>query len=431
MNASAGVERRTKQRPRAKANREGTIYQRKDTGTWCAAITLDNGKRKYLYGATREEVGQKLTRALVDRQNGMAPANQRETVASWLSQYVDDLEARGAPHSTVSRYRGILVNYVLPLLGKHKLAQLQPQHVQAYQTTLLKRGFSASSITVHRAVLSGALKQAVSFGLLPRNVVPLVKRPRESRDSKGAALTPAAGRAFLDAIRGDRYEAFYLVLLTAGLRRGEGLGLQWPDLDVDGANPSVRVRQQLQWPKGIPTLVPVKSRKGIRSVPLPSVTVAALRERRAAQHSERMLLGETDWHAGDLVFNTEEGGSVHRSTIARRFHERLKAAGIGPMRLHDLRHTYGSLLMSQGVPLKMISELMGHASIEVTADIYLHTLDVQVRDTARSVELALNGGSSVHGATALCETCGQPLPAASSNGVGAWAELSRRAQQPT
>ncbi len=72
-----------------------------------------------------------------------------ETVASWLSQYLDDLEARGAPQSTISRYRGIFVNYLSPLLGKHKLAQLQPQHVQAYQTSLLQRGFSASSITVH------------------------------------------------------------------------------------------------------------------------------------------------------------------------------------------------------------------------------------------------------------------------------------------
>jgi len=156
--------------------------------------------------------------------------------------------------------------------------------------------------------------------------------------------------------------------------------------------------------------VPLKSRKGIRSVPLPTVTVAALRARRSAQETERKLLGETDWHAGDLVFNTEEGGSVHRSTIARRFHERLKAAGIRPMRLHDLRHTYGSLLMSQGVPLKMISELMGHASIEVTADIYLHTLDVQVRDTARSVERALVGRSDVVGPVRRCDACGQPLP---------------------
>jgi integrase len=293
---------------------------------------------------------------------------------------------------------------------------------------LLKRGFSASSITVHRAVLSGALKQAVSFGLLPRNVVPLVKRPRENRDNKGAALTPAAGRAFLDAIRGDHYEAFYLVLLTAGLRRGEGLGLQWADLDIDGANPSVRVRQQLQWPKGVPTLVPVKSRKGVRSVPLPSVTVAALRERRSAQQRERNVVGETDWRAGDLVFNTEEGASVHRSTIARRFLQRLKAAGIRPMRLHDLRHTYGSLLMSQGVPLKMISELMGHASIEVTADIYLHTLDVQVRDTARTIERALAVRSEVVGAARRCEACGQPLSdsGGTDSGERAWTQGSQQ-----
>src|SRR5262245_36141090 len=122
------------QRDRSKGNREGTIYQRKDNGVWCAAVTLDDGRRKYLYGSTREEVAQKLTVALGDRQNGIAPPNQRETVGSWLTQYVDDLEARGIAHGTVTRYRGILRNFFLPRFGRYKLAQLQPQHFQTYQS---------------------------------------------------------------------------------------------------------------------------------------------------------------------------------------------------------------------------------------------------------------------------------------------------------
>jgi hypothetical protein len=150
---------------------------------WCAAITLDTGERKYLYGPTGEDVAQKLTTALGERQNGIAPANQRETVGSWLTKYVDDLEARGISHGTVTRYRGILRNYIIPKFGRWKLAQLQPQQVQSYQAELLKRGFSASSITLHRALLGGALKQAVSFGMLARNVVPLVKPPREDKEN--------------------------------------------------------------------------------------------------------------------------------------------------------------------------------------------------------------------------------------------------------
>ena len=353
-------------------------------------------------------MAKKLTRALKDLQVGVEPPDQRVTVGPWLTRFIDDLEARGAAHSTVVRYRGVLRNYLAPRLGKIKLAALQPQQFQSYQSDLLKRGFAASTITIHRALLGSALKEAVTFGLIQRNIVALVKPPRENREATGRMLTPQEARRLLQVVADDRLEAFYLVLLTAGLRRGEALGLRWVDLDLDGANgPELNVRQQLQWPNGRPTLVPVKSRKGARSIPLPSITVEALRRRRKLQTAEHSLVGDDNWRAEGLVFNADDGAPLHRNTITKQFHNRIKDAGIGHLRPHDLRHTYGSLLMGQGVPLKTISELMGHASIEVTADIYLHSLDVQVRDTARSVENALAAPAAQ--SEGFCPTCGRDL----------------------
>jgi integrase len=310
----------------------------------------------------------------------------------------------------VVRYGGIVRNYLAPQLGKWKLAQLQPQQVQAYQAGLLKRGFSPSSITLHRTVLGSALKQAVAFGLIPRNVVALVRPPREDRESsKGSTLTPQEAQCLLDAVRGDRLEAFYLVLLTAGLRRGEALGLRWADLELDECRAArSRCGNSSSGPVVNPTLVPVKSRKGARSIPLPSFTAEALRQRAAIQATERRAVGESAWRAPGLVFNSDDGAPLHRNTITKQFHSKLKAAGLRHLRLHDLRHTYGSLLMSQGVPLKTIAELMGHASIEVTADIYLHSLDVEVRETARSLEKAL--ASPANGLATRCPTCGQLRP---------------------
>jgi integrase len=224
-------------------------------------------------------------------------------------------------------------------------------------------------------------------------------------------LTPPEARALLDAVRGDRLEALYLVLLTAGLRRGEALGLRWIDLAIDTpAGATLHVRQQIQLVRGKPALVPVKSRKGVRSIPLPSITVEALLTRRDQQALERQTVGEGNWQADGLVFNAENGAPLHRSTMTLQFHARTRAAGLRHFRPHDLRHTYGSLLMSQGVPLKTISELLGHASIEVTADVYLHSLDVQVRDTAHSVERAL--ASPVSQAASACNACGRLLPSA-------------------
>jgi len=396
------------QRDKSKANGEGSIYFHEAKQLWRASVSLPGGGRKYLSGRTRQDVAIKLTRTLRDLQQGIAPPDDRQTVGAWLRQYVDGLEAQKVAHNTVIRYRGIVKKYLDPHFGRMRLAQLQPQHVKAYQDELSRNGVPAASITLHRTVLSGALKQAVTFGLLPRNVVSLVKPPRDDREPKGRMLTPEQARALLDVISGDRLEAFYLVLLTAGLRRGEALGLRWADLELDGPNGGMLyVRQQLQWPNGKATLVPVKSRKGMRSVPLPSLTVHVLRERLALQEAERRLIAEDAWRAAGLVFNSEGGAPLHRNTITNQFHARVKAAGLERLRPHDLRHTYGSLLMSQGVPLKTISDLMGHASIEVTADIYLHSLDVQVRDTARSIEKALAAPALPSG---RYPTCGQPVP---------------------
>jgi integrase len=396
------------QRTKSRSHGEGSIYFQESSHLWRASVTLATGKRKYLSGKSRQDVARKLGAVLRDLQLGINPPDERQMVGQWLHQYLDGLEAQRVSHGTLVRYRGVVRNYLEPQLGRIRLSQLQPQHVKTYQDGLSRRGFSPSTITIHRTLLGGALKQAVAFGLIPRNVVSLVKPPKDSRESKGRTLTPEDARALLNAVQGDRLEALYMVLLTAGLRRGEALGLRWSDLELDGPNGAeLRVRQQLQWPHGKPTLVAVKSRKGMRSIPLPQMTVQSLVDRRERQISEYQLIGENvSQHVG-LVFNAEDGAPLHRNTMVKQFHARVQAAGIGYLRPHDLRHTYGSLLMSQGVPLKTISELLGHASIEVTADVYLHSLDVQVRDTARSVEKALAEPTRPrHG---VCPMCGTPL----------------------
>src|SRR5258708_24909109 len=122
------------------------------------------GAARYSTDARATRVAKKLTRALKDLQVGVEPPDQRVTVAPWLTRFIDDLEARGAAHSTVVRYRGVLRNYLAPRLGKIKLSALQPQQFQSYQSDLLKRGFAASTITIHRALLASALKEAITSG---------------------------------------------------------------------------------------------------------------------------------------------------------------------------------------------------------------------------------------------------------------------------
>jgi integrase len=398
---------------------EGSIYRRVD-GRWAAAVDLGwrDGKRvrKSLYGKTRKEVADKLAKTLRELQQGITPADDRVTVADWVARHLDDLEARkAASHGTLKRYRGLLVNYIEPAIGRRRLAQLQPQQIQAYQSDLLRRGMSSSTITVHRALLSGAINEAVAFGLIPRNVVRLVKPPKDDDEAKGKALTAEHARAMLAAAIDDPLYVFYLLLLTAGLRRGEALGLSWQDIELpDDTNsehehrPAIlHVRQQLQWPDGVATLVPLKSKRSKRTIPVPSRTALALKARRVRQYEQ--LGCAVAWN--NLVLTTPKGGPVHRNTIVKQFHAVRKRAELPYYRPHDLRHTYGSLLMSQGVPLKTISELLGHASIEVTADVYLHSMEGQVLDTAKAIDRALDAPAWQPGIVAVngvCPTCGKP-----------------------
>lgn len=394
---------------------EGTITQRAD-GSWCAAVDLGwrGGKRarKWLYGKTRAEVAAKLVTALADLQKGIAPADQRVTVSAWLTRHLDDLEANnGVKRPTIVRYRGILRNYIDPGIGHRRLGQLQPQHILAYQSELLRLGFSKSTIVLHRALLSRAINEAVAFGIVPRNVVALVKPPKDKEDAdpKGKALPADHARALLEATRNDPLSVFYLLLLTAGLRRGEALGLTWQDItlpQVEGRPAVLHIRRQLQWPNGVAERVPLKSKYSVRRIPIPRVTAQALADQRVCQRATFAAL-EKPWHTTELVLTTPEGNSVHRNTIVKQFHVHLKKAALPYYRPHDLRHTYGSLLMSQGVPLKTISELMGHASVEVTADVYLHSVEGQVLDTAYAVTRAL-ALPSVTTVDPVCPTCGKP-----------------------
>jgi integrase len=381
------------------------VYQRKD-GRWVGTLDLgwQDGKRvrKPFYGKTDREVKSKLNKAINNLADGIAPGDDRITLTDCLTRYLDDMEARKAiAHGTLVKYRGILRNYIIPAMGRLKISQMQPHHIRTYQTMLISKGASTSTITSHRALLSGGLGQATADGLIPRNVVPIVKPPKDDSEPIGRALLPEHAHALLAAIRDDPLAVFYLLLLTAGLRRGEALGLCWEDVELgDDNRPSViHLKRQLQWPDGVPTLVPLKSKRSTRSIPIPAVTTLALLERRQAA-------GNGTCELGNLVLTTPDGESVHRNTIGSQFNNTLKRAGLPHYRPHDLRHTYGSLLMSQGVPLKTISDLLGHASIEVTANVYLHSLEGQVLDTADAMTRALGAPAGVPLAC-VCPVCGR------------------------
>jgi integrase len=261
---------------------EGSITELAD-GRWQARLNLGyvNGKRarKAFYGKTKGEALAKLRAAQADVQRGLPLANEQLTVAAHLEDW---LATTVKPNRRAKTYRSYEQNvrlYLIPALGRHKLAKLEPRQVQAFLTAQRAEGLSANSVQRMRDVLRNALNQALEWGLVSRNVAKLVKVPRgEARETR--VLTAAQARQFLEASKGDRLESLYRVAVALGMRQGEILGLRWSDVDLAGR--TLTVRKAMQRSDGGLSLVEPKSAQSRRVVDLPLSLVRALREHRAA-----------------------------------------------------------------------------------------------------------------------------------------------------
>ena len=204
-------------------------------------------------------------------------------------------------------------------------------------------------------------------------------------------LTPTSARALLDAVRGDRLEALFTVALDCGLRQGEALALRWTDVDL--ARATITVRRSLQRVGREWQFTEPKTARSRRTIPLPAPVTASLREHRAHQLEERLRVG-TAWEGqewGELLFCDELGRPLSGFHVLRRFRELLALAGLPSMRYHDLRHGAASLMAVQGVPARVAMELLGHAQIGTTMNIYAHVAPELQRDAAERVGQALWG----------------------------------------
>ena len=372
---------------RRRANSEGTIRQRGD-GRWEALITLSGGHRRSFYGKTQQEALKKMQAAKRAVQDGLPVASDRTTLEAFLRQWFKDTVIPSLAPYTVSSYKSLIELHLIPGLGRIKLGSLTAQEVQGFMNGKLESGSSPRTVQYMHAVLRRALGQAEKWGMIPRNVAKFAVAPKVPR-AKVEPLKPVESKKLLSEIRGDRLEALYTVALALGLRQGEALGLQWADLNLEAG--TLSVKRSLQRIDGRYVLAPTKTERSARTLKLPEICWEALRAHRAAQEVERETIGEA-WHGDwDLVFCHADGSPLSRHAETRRFQRILSDAGIEKHRFHDLRHTCATLLLAQGVELRVIMETLGHTQIATTADIYSHVLPVLMADAAAKMDAILTG----------------------------------------
>lgn len=368
-----------------RGHHEGTIRQRPD-GLWEARLSLVNGKRKSLYGKTRKEVQEKLKSAQRDVDAGLDLSAGRQTVAAYLDKWLDASVRPSVKVKTFEGYESIVRVRVKPHIGRVVLTRLTPLDLQGLYATLEEAGLSNRSIQHTHRALHQALGQAVRWGMIARNSCDGVKAPRPN-PSEMRVLNQDQASALLDATRGDRLHALYVLAVSTGMRQGELLGLRWQDVNFDAGKLTVRRALQRQNEAGLVFIEPKTSRSR-RTIMLSRRALSATRDHRKRQLQDRLLAG-SEWDDQDLVFCNVTGGPLDPSWTRLTFYRALERAALPPIRFHDLRHTAATLLLTQGVHVKLVSEMLGHATISLTLDTYSHLLPVTHAQAADAMDAAL------------------------------------------
>lgn len=357
-------------RSRRRARGEGSVFQRKD-GYWVAQIELGDGKRKQYYLKTQKEAVEKLRKAQRELEQGTLVTGPQQTVKQYLEYWLEEVHKSSIKVSTYVKYGKLINRYIVPALGHLKLEKLTPQHVKSLYNQKEKDGLSAKTINSIHGVLHKALDNAVLWNLASRNVCDVVSPPRLVKPEK-QSLTMEQAHRLLESVRGHRLEMLLTLALTTGLRRGEMLALRWTDVDLE--HQTVKVRRTVDY---IPRYGYVeneqKTAAGRRVVLLPSFVVDMLKQHRIQQLEARLKAGSA-WEDRDLVFTGLSGGYFNPRYLEKLMQRVIAEAGLPHMTLHTLRHSAATLLLSMGVPLKVIQEILGHSSYAITADIYTDVL---------------------------------------------------------
>jgi integrase len=307
-------------------------------------------------------------------------------VGEYLERWFKDSIRGTVRMSTYEVYEYVTYPHIIPALGRTKLKTLTPAHVRGFYRDRLDAGLSSATVRKMHVVLQKALDQAVSDGLIPRNVAKGIKLPQTNK-KEIQPLTPEQTRALLDTARGDKLEALYVLAIATGLREGELLALKWEDVELEDA--VLRVRHTLTRTGSRVTLGPPQTKQSRRSVGLTERAVEALRAHLSRQLEKMERMGSL-YRPGGLVFANETGGIINPSNLRNRsFKPLLKRAGLPDIRFHDLRHTCATLLLSRNVNPKIVSEMLGHSSIAITLNTYSHVLPTMQDSAVRALEDAL------------------------------------------
>lgn len=358
-----------------RGNNEGCITKRSD-GRWQGAVTVgrnDDGsqRRQYVYGKTRSEVADKINKLINSINTGTFVDKMRNpTLEEWLIFWLSTYKKNVIKERTFDQYESVIRVHIIPEFGSFKLVDLKESQLQKFYNRLLEDGLSARTIHVINTVLSSALKKAMKNRLILYNVCDGIELPKQVKKER-RVLTTDEQKRLIKELKKDEQGAMYIFALFTGLRRGEVLALQWDDVDLE--NGIIKVTKNLGRVKtyvdsGDKTKLIVsepKTESSRRVIPIVDSLIPLLETQKKRTQEKNEF---------NLVFPSEAGGYIDPGNYNRKFYKIVKRAGLPKANPHSLRHSFATRALEAGLDLKTTQELLGHASINITSDMYTHVL---------------------------------------------------------
>ena len=373
-----------------RANGLGGVSIHRGSGRWQARLTVD-GRRIVRYAASQSEAWKILDGLQRQSADGLSMRADKVKVSDYLTGWLDDVAAFKVRPRTLEGYRQHVRDHIAPALGRHTLADLSAGHVQRMIRDKSAAGLSPATVQRIRATLRLALADAERKGMIGRNPARFVVLPKV-QGLTVEAIKPERAAAILEAVRGHRLEPLIVLAMYTGMRQGELLGLPWKNVDLVGGQ--LTVLQALSRRKAAaPVLAEPKTKRSRRTLPLPPLAVAALQAHRERQRFEELAAGEGWQNSAGLVFTAQDGAPLDPSTATHAFQRCIKAASLPPMRFHDLRHGYATLVIASGGGLREVQEGLGHASITTTANVYAHVAPATLKRVADNLQALITGAA--------------------------------------
>lgn len=376
-----------------RGNGEGCIHQLKD-GSWEARIMIGsnaNGKPRFktFTSKKRSVVAAKLADYIANRKDEPQTAADY-TMERWLLQWFNNYVDKNVKLSTKVSYEGIIRNNLIPYIGRIKLAELKKVDIEKMYRTLLesgradgKGGLSVKTVQNVALVLHKALDEAMKCEYITKNPADIANVPtlrsEKSSQKEIEILSRQNQQVLMDVCGDDVYGVAIKTDMYTGLRLGELLGLKWSDIDFQGK--TVTVSRQVNRLKDYSPNAKAKTRLGIqedtktksshRTISLSEPLLEILLKHKEKQEAVKKSWGKS-YQDLDMVFAREDGFYIDPATFRDHYQKKLKEAGLGHYRIHALRHTFATRALEAGVPIKVVSQILGHTSVKITMDIYSH-----------------------------------------------------------